>query len=481
VNHGRTIALHTRVASERVTSLYSGFASLLAAVRNGLYRNTFDGRHSVFLKSTIKWAAGLMMAAALLTGQEPQWVDRAEYELVVEQIGKATDPKKRLELLNVWKQKYPKTAFESARREQFLLAYKDANNAKGMLGAAKDIAAAEPKRILGHYWIMLLGQSLAPTDPSVHADAEKASNLILANLDDFFAPANNAAKLPETAWNAQKIDSRDKSLQTLALLAQLKKDLPLSEKRLGDILRIINPKDAATTYRLGTIILQQRNVARQAEAIWHFSRACGIEGPGAVKAPEKAQICEYFRKVYPQYRGDTKGMEELKKSAADSAEPFPPKDFAIKTKQQEDIERLNDIIKTNPQLAIWIQTKQALTAADGDNYFNNSVKESKLPKLKGKIISHEPEVNPKKVVVGISDAAVAEVTLVMAEKTFLPGKMEAGGEIEFEGIGKEFTKEPFMLTLEIDKDTIYGWTGVATRPVPVKKAAPKGVVKKKTK
>ncbi len=435
----------------------------------------------MFLKSTMKWAAGLVMAAALLTGQEPQWVDRAEYELVVEQIGKATDPKKKLELLNVWKQKYPKTAFETARREQFLLTYQAANDAKGMLGAAKEIAAAEPKRILGHYWIMLLGQSLAPTDPSVHDDAEKTSNLILANLDDFFSAANNTAKVPEAAWNTQKLDARDKSLQTLALLAQLKKDLPLLEKRLGDLLRIINPKNAIVTYQLGSTIIGQRKVERQAEAIWHFARACGITGPGEAPAQQKTAFCGYFQKVYPQFRGDKSGMEELQKAAGSAAEPFPPKEFAIKTLQQEQIEKLNDLIKTNPQLAIWVQTKQALTAANGDAYFGSDVKDAKLAKLKGKIISHEPEVNPKKVVVGISDGNVAEVTLVMEDKTFLPGKMEAGGEIEFEGVGKEFVKDPFMLTLEVDKETVYGWTGVATRPAPGKKAAPKGVVKKKTK
>lgn len=435
----------------------------------------------MFLNTTMKWAAGLVMASALLIGQEPQWVDRAEYELVVEQLGKAADANKKLELLNVWKQKYPKTAFETARREQFLLTYQALNKAKEMLGAAKEIAAAEPKRILGHYWIMLLGQSLAPTDPSVHDDAEKTSNLILSNLDQFFAAANKPAQLPEASWTAQKMDARDKSLQTLALLAQLKKDLPLLEKRLGDILKTINPKNALVTYQLGSTIIGQRKVERQAEAIWHFARACGITGPGEAPAQQKTAFCGYFQKVFPQFRGDTTGMEELKKSAADSAEPFPPKDFAIKTKQQEQIEKLNDIIKTNPQLAIWIQTKQALTAADGDNYFNSSVKESKLPKLKGKIISHEPEVNPKKVVIGISDASVAEVTLVMEEKTFLPGKMEAGGEIEFEGVGKEFAKDPFMLTLEVDKDTVFGWTGVPTKVAPAKKAAPKGVVKKKAK
>ena len=41
----------------------------------------------------------------------------------------------------------------------------------------------------------------------------------------------------------------------------------------------------------------------------------------------------------------------------------------------------------------------------------------------------------------------------------LPGKMDPGGEIEFSGTAKAYTKEPFMLTFEVEKEDISGWTG----------------------
>lgn len=431
----------------------------------------------MFLKRATKWTTGLVTAATLLIGQEPQWKDRAEYELVVEQLGKATDPNKKLELLNQWKQKYPQTAFESARRIQFLFTYQALNKAPEMLGAAKEIASAEPKNWLGHYWIMLLGQSMATTNAAAAEDGEKAANSILTNLNDFFSAANKPAGAADAAWNTQKEDAQDKAYQALIAFAQVKKDQPLIEKRLGEYLKA-KPKNGMVTYQLGASILAQRKPERQAEAIWHFARACGLTGAGEVPAANKAQICGYFQKVYPQFRGDTKGMDDLKNSAGAAAEPFPPQAFAIKTKQQEDIEQINKIKAENPQLAIWIELKQALSAADGENYFA-MLKDAKLPKLKGKLISHEPATNPKKLVIGISDASVAEVTLVMEDKTFLPGKMDPGGEIEFEGVGKEFTKEPFMVTLEIDKEAITGWTGTAAAKTVTKKAAPKGGVKKK--
>ena len=37
--------------------------------------------------------------------------------------------------------------------------------------------------------------------------------------------------------------------------------------------------------------------------------------------------------------------------------------------------------------------------------------------------------------------------------------MEPGGEIEFEGIARSFTKDPFMVTFETDKAKLNGWTG----------------------
>jgi hypothetical protein len=58
----------------------------------------------------------------------------------------------------------------------------------------------------------------------------------------------------------------------------------------------------------------------------------------------------------------------------------------------------------------------------------------------------------------------------------LPGKMDPGGEIEFSGTAKEFTKEPFMLTFEVSTDDIEGWTGKG--PAPVRRGAKKGAAKK---
>jgi hypothetical protein len=71
----------------------------------------------------------------------------------------------------------------------------------------------------------------------------------------------------------------------------------------------------------------------------------------------------------------------------------------------------------------------------------------------------------------LSDKTTPQVTLELESP--LP-KAEPGTVIEFEGVGKEFTKEPFMLTMEIDKSKISGWPAPtpAKKPAGSKKASP---------
>ena len=94
-----------------------------------------------------------------------------------------------------------------------------------------------------------------------------------------------------------------------------------------------------------------------------------------------------------------------------------------------------------------------------------------MTKFKGKLISQKPALRPKELVVGISSPDTPEVTLKF--ENALPGKAEPGTTIEFEGVPSAFTKEPFMLTFDVEgKDKITGWPAQAP---PAKKA----VVRKK--
>ena len=101
--------------------------------------------------------------------------------------------------------------------------------------------------------------------------------------------------------------------------------------------------------------------------------------------------------------------------------------------------------------------------------------------MKGKVLSHEPAMKPKKIIVAVADATTPEITIVIADGGSLPGKADPGTDIEFEAVAKAFAKDPFMLTVEVESDKIKGWPTPIPAPT-VKKAAPavkKTVPKKK--
>ena len=91
-------------------------------------------------------------------------------------------------------------------------------------------------------------------------------------------------------------------------------------------------------------------------------------------------------------------------------------------------------------------------------------------------------VTPKELVLSMDTTqnvgSEGEVTLKV--EGGLRGKADPGIEIEFEGVPSAYSKDPFMLTFDVEKEKLKGWP-VQAAPVQ-KKAAPKkaGVTKKKS-
>ena len=120
--------------------------------------------------------------------------------------------------------------------------------------------------------------------------------------------------------------------------------------------------------------------------------------------------------------------------------------------------------KQNPELALWKQLKGALTSAEGASYFSSSMKEVMVPTLKGKVVSIQPALKPKTVVMALEDGITPDVTLKF--ETPLPGKVEPGTELSFEGVPESYTTAPFMVVFNVDKDKLHGWTGKNAPAVP---------------
>jgi len=199
--------------------------------------------------------------------------------------------------------------------------------------------------------------------------------------------------------------------------------------------------------------------------LYNFARAAAYEGPGSLPVSDRKQVMDYLNKVYAQYHGSNEGLDKLIASAKVSA--FPPAAFTIKSKSDLEKERIDAeeaAARANPMLALWKSIRKELQSDGGPAYFENSMKGAGLPggvnnvaRFKGKLILSTPALHPKELVLAIEDPARPDVTLKL--ESALPGKMDPGGDIEFEGVGDSFTKDPFMVTFIVEKSKIDGWTG----------------------
>ena len=99
------------------------------------------------------------------------------------------------------------------------------------------------------------------------------------------------------------------------------------------------------------------------------------------------------------------------------------------------------------------------------------VSDAEVPTLKGRVIKLEPAVKPKTILLAMEDktnnTTTADATLKFEMP--LPGKVDEGTELTFEGVADSYTASPFMVVFTLDdKDKLHGWTG-KNEPAPVRR------------
>ena len=117
--------------------------------------------------------------------------------------------------------------------------------------------------------------------------------------------------------------------------------------------------------------------------------------------------------------------------------PIMPADFTIESitdiqkKQEGDAAAF---AAAHPDLALWRQIRDALTGADGDKYFADSLKDAGIPPdggafkmFTGKVIS---QPDPKSVLLSVDNVA-GDVTLSFENP--LKGTLDPGTEVHFKG------------------------------------------------
>ena len=96
-------------------------------------------------------------------------------------------------------------------------------------------------------------------------------------------------------------------------------------------------------------------------------------------------------------------------------------------------------------LDTFLSIKRVLLGSDGDLYWAN-LKDAEMPVFRGKVVSASPNRGVSRIRLAIEKDGVVDVSLVSVKP--MCKSIAIGAEIEFVGLAREFTKEPFLFGLE---------------------------------
>jgi len=405
--------------------------------------------------------------------KEKKVKDQAEYDVftAASNAVKGGDWAKANQLLLQWKEKYPESDYKEDRQLMIVTSYQNLRQGDKMWEATRDLLAMNPKSLPGLFFMTTLTISLNNPAPERLEAGEKAARGLIDNLGTFFDPAKKPAGASDSQLAAERLQMETTARKTLGWIAMTRKDNEKAEKEFTDLLKANPNAGGQISYWLGTVMLQQKKPEKQVPALWHFARAAYFDKGESLTAEGKKQLQAFLERNYSNYHGSKEGLKELVDAAM--ANPFPPEGFKIKSSQEIAIEQEEELKKTDPQKALWVGVKKELAGPNGPSYFAEHLKGNAMPKLKGKVVSTNPAARPKEVVVAISTDDNAEVKLKLDAP--FASKADPGTVIEFEGgVASDFSADPFMLTLDQEKEKVTGWPA-PVRPV----AAPKKAVGKK--
>jgi tetratricopeptide (TPR) repeat protein len=412
----------------------------------------------LLMRSAAMVAIGALACSLMAQDKKkPDWKDAAEYDLY-KPITQTQDPKLWLDALDKWAKQYPQSELGDIRRQLYLESYRQLGRTREAFNSAVEVLRDNPNNLFALSTIV--GSIYQLTSPST-ADldvAERATTTVLANLDGIYAKENRPAEMTDADTTKAKPEMRVFAQKTAGWIDWTRKDFARAEVELAKAIAL-DPKQAQVSYWLGDAMLEQNktNPEKQPVALFYFARAAAYDGPNSLPPSDRKNLMTYLNTAYVKYHGSEEGLAMVVGSAKSFA--APPPGFQIKSAAQIEKERIEAeqmFDKTHPEKALWKDLKAALTAPSGDTYFETNMRDALVPRLKGKLVAASPASKPKELILSIENSA-GDVTLKLDGA--LPGKMEPGGEIEFEGIAKSFTKDPFMVTFETERTKLTGWTG----------------------
>lgn len=468
----------------------------------------------VVLTTTAHYAraqAAAAPAAQAPAAKKKQVKDTGEYDIFNEVVkdSQANPPnaKKFLADLDSWTQKYPTTDFKDRRTMYYVQAYAADNQVGKALDAAKpliDEGLAGQKDGLEDDNIILqalfltsrVGAAAAAAgtaSPDQLDTGVKASQLLSEFGKTFFAAEKKPANMTADQWAQGLKQVTDQAEVTLFAVA----DSPAAAALKA------SPNDPASCAAAEQLLLkatqqypqsgvianqlasaarcqQSKDPAKVQQALYYWARAT-VDPVGSIgQLDDKGQktLDDYLKRVYTTIHGSDEGLADLKTLAAKS--PTPPADFKIKTATEMAAEQQAQFQASHPQLAMWLNIKGQLADTNGEQYFQDNLKEHDMSGengaklLRGTLVDAKPACRSKELLIAFpmpnaTGTPTPEVTLKLDAP--LTGKPETGGEIQFNGEPVAFSKDPLMLTMSTSKDKIDGLT--VTPCAPPRAPAPK--------
>ncbi len=419
---------------------------------------------------------------------------------IVDMVGVPANWQKALTDLNTWVQKYPESDWKNDRLIYYVQAYTGVGQRDKALEYAAQLLAMDIPTVFpdkqDQLKVYLYSADAVPgiknATPEQLATGQKAAKLLLAFIPTYFTAANKPATASDVQWSGlrQQLtdvgNAADMTVSTYAGdQAAGRQDWVTAEAGYRKALQ--DHSDSWNiAYQLGSAIIRQKNPDTFAQGLYFVARAVAMDPTkgGIPDAAQRTQIDNFLKSAYTTFHGGDDGLAELKQQALASA--VPPAGFKIKTSSEVALEKQQEFAKSNPQVALWMQMKAMLAGADSDAGFaqmkDTMVKGQEGAKgLIGTMMSGEPACNSKSVQVsvpvpGSTATPVAELTLKLDKP--LKGKPIAGTQIKWDGVPSAFTKEPFMLTMDVDQTDIDGMAVDQCTPPVTKKAPPKTGAKK---
>jgi tetratricopeptide (TPR) repeat protein len=399
---------------------------------------------------------------AQAAAEQRQWKDRTEYDLF-EAARTGTDPNANIAKLDEWKKGYADSQFIKERRALYIANYVKLGKLQDVVNVAKETLAADPNDFTSLYYITLYTTALVPpgsttVPPETLDQGEKAANGMLGVLDKQ-KPANMA----DPQWEAAKKPIAAVAHTTLGWISMQRKE---NEKAEGEFKQSLamNPANGDVAYWLGIVEAAQKKPDKMPETLFYFARAGNYDGQGAASQGIRTAANNYLDKAYVTYHGSKDGLDDVKSQAkANAAPPAGYKIVSVLDLEKDKMAKAEAEAKEHPERAMYMNIKAALTAPDGADYFSKNMKDALAPTFKGKVVKLEPATNPKTIVLSAIDGTTPDMTLKM--EAAMPGTVEVGTELSFEGVSESFTADPFMVIFKVEPAKLHGWTGKAAAPV----------------